>query len=158
VLIDCVIALGVTMFAIFSASFTTYLEDFVDIVIVWIAPWAAIFLVDWFLRRSRYVPSELQKTGKDSMYYRKGGIFWPAIIAQVLGMFAAIEGLSATFHLPHWLNAITYNTDDSAGFGADFSIFLGVTVGAVVYLILATKSVHRQADEQDVLLKAEGLL
>ena len=69
VLIDCVIALGVTMYAIFSSSFTTYLEDFVDIVIVWIAPWAAIFLVDWALRRFRYVPSELQNTGPTSLYW-----------------------------------------------------------------------------------------
>ena len=107
VLIDCVIAFGVTMWAIFSSSFTQYLSDFVDIVIVWIAPWCAIFLVDWVLRRYRYVPSELQKTGRDSLYWRKGGIFWPALVAQVVGMFAAISALSATFHLPHWLNEVT---------------------------------------------------
>ena len=71
-----------------------YLQDFVDIVIVWIAPWSAIFLVDWALRRYRYVPSELQKTGRDSLYWRHGGIFWPAIVAQVIGMFAAISALS----------------------------------------------------------------
>jgi hypothetical protein len=35
---------------------------------------------------------------------------------------------------------------------------LGIAVGAVVYLILAGGSVRKQADEQDVLLKAEGLL
>ena len=98
VLIDCVIALGVTMYAIFSSSFTTYLEDFVDIVIVWIAPWCAIFLVDWALRRYRYVPSELQKTGRDSLYWRNGGVFWPAIMAQVIGMFAAIS--APVGHLP----------------------------------------------------------
>ena len=73
VLIDCAIALGVTMWAIFSGSFTEYLSDFVDIVIVWIAPWCAIFLVDWVLRRYRYVPSELQKTGRDSLYWRRWG-------------------------------------------------------------------------------------
>ncbi len=158
VLIDCVIALGVTMYAIFSSSFTTYLEDFVDVVIVWIAPWAAIFLTDWILRRYRYVPSELQKTGRDSLYWRKGGIFWPALVAQLIGMFAAISGLSATFHLPTWLNLVTYHTRDAYGFGADFSIFLGMGVGALVYLILATRSVRRQADAQDQLLREEGLL
>ncbi len=158
VLVDCVIALGVTMYAIFSSSFTTYLEDFVDIVIVWIAPWCAIFLTDWVLRRYRYVPSELQKTGRDSLYWRKGGVFWPALVAQLVGMFAAISALSATFHLPTWLNLVTYHTRDAYGYGADFSVFMGMGVGAVVYLILATRSVRRQADAQDQLLKEEGLL
>jgi purine-cytosine permease-like protein len=158
VIVDCVIALGVTMYAVFNASFSTYLSDFVDVVIVWIAPWSAIFLVDWVLRRYRYVPSELQKTDKSSMYWRSGGVFWPAIIAQVVGMFAAISALSATFTLPHWLNEITFHTTDyPANFGADFSVFLGMGVGAVVYLVLATKSVRRQADEQDDLLKSEGI-
>jgi nucleobase:cation symporter-1, NCS1 family len=158
VLIDCVVALGVTMYAIFSASFTTYLEDFVDVVIVWIAPWFAIFMVDWVLRRYRYVPSELQKTGRDSLYWRSGGIFWPALIAQVVGMFAAIEALSATFHLPHWLNEVTFHTQDSYGYGADFSVYMGMAVGALVYLVLSFVSVRKQADEQDALLRTEGLL
>jgi purine-cytosine permease-like protein len=154
VLVDCVIALAVTMYAVFSSSFTTYLEDFVDVVIVWIAPWAAIYLVDWALRRYRYVPAELQKTAKNSLYYRSGGIFWPAIIAQVIGMFAAITGLSATFTLPHWLNEITYHTEDAYHYGGDFSVFLGMGVGALVYLILAWGGVRKQADEQDKLLDA----
>jgi hypothetical protein len=73
-------------------------------------------------------------------------------------MFAAISALSATFTLPHWLNEITFHTTDyPANFGADFSVFLGMGVGAVVYLVLATKSVRRQADEQDDLLKSEGI-
>jgi NCS1 family nucleobase:cation symporter-1 len=158
VLIDCVIALVVTMYAVFSSSFTTYLQDFVDIVIVWIAPWSAIYLVDWVLRRYRYVPSELQKTGRDSLYWRKGGVFWPALMAQVIGMYAAISALSVTFHLPNWLNPVTYNTRDSYGYGADFSVFFGMGVAAVVYLILATRKVRKEADAQDQLLREEGLL
>ncbi len=158
VLIDCVIAFAITMWAIFSASFTEYLSDFVDIVIIWIAPWCAIFLVDWALRRYRYVPSELQKTGRDSLYYRNGGFFWPALIAQVVGMFAAISALSATFHLPHFLNLVTYHTRDSFGFGGDFSIFFGMGVGGAVYLLLATRSVRAQAATQESMLREEGLL
>ncbi len=144
VVVDCVIALGITMYAIFSSSFTTYLEDFVDIVIVWIAPWCAIFLVDWALRRFRYVPSELQNTGRTSLYWNRGGVFWPAIVAQVIGMFAAFSALSATFHLPQWLNEVTYHNN-----GADFSIFLGMGVGGGVYYLLAHRAVAKQADAQE---------
>jgi nucleobase:cation symporter-1, NCS1 family len=141
------------MYAIFSSSFTTYLEDFVDIVIVWIAPWVAIYLVDWALRRFRYVPSELQNTGPTSMYWNSSGVFWPAIIAQVIGMFAAISALSATFSLPHWLNEVTYHNN-----GADFSIFLGMAVAGVVYYLLAHAKLSREADAQEELLREEGLL
>jgi nucleobase:cation symporter-1, NCS1 family len=158
VLVDCAIALGVTMYAIFSASFTQYLSDFVDIVIIWIAPWSAIFLVDWILRRYQYVPSELQKTGRDSLYWRRGGIHWPAWVAQLIGMFAAISALSATFHLPTWLNLVTYHTRDAFGFGADFSIFFGMGVGGLVYLVLALRGVRKEAAAQTSLLREEGLL
>ena len=151
VVIDCVLCLGITMFAIFNTSFSTYLKDFVDIVIVWIAPWAAIFLVDWVLRRYRYVPAELQRTDKDGLYYRNGGVFWPAIIAQLVGMYAALTALSPAppLSFKHWLNPITYATRDSFGYGADFSIFLGMGVGALVYVVLGWNGVRKQADEQD---------
>ena len=148
VVIDCILCLGITMVAVFDTSFGTYLKDFVDVVIVWIAPWAAIFLVDWVMRRYRYVPAELLRTDKGGLYYRNGGVFWPAIIAQLVGMFAAISGLSATFSLPHWLNEITY-TSSPSGFGADFSVFLGMGVGALVYVVLGWNGVRKQADEQD---------
>ena len=152
VLIDCAVALVITMYAVFSSSFTTYLTDFVDLVIVWIAPWGAIYLVDWALRRYRYVPAELQRTDKGGLYYRSGGYYWPAMIAQLVGMYAAISALSTTFHLPTWLNPITFYTHDSYGYGADFSVFLGVAVAALVYLALAWKGVRAQADEQDRVL------
>jgi nucleobase:cation symporter-1, NCS1 family len=162
VLIDCAIALGVTMWAIFSGSFTEYLSDFVDIVIIWIAPWCAIFLVDWALRRFMYVPSELQNTGRTSLYWRKGGIFWPAWVAQIVGMYAAISALYVNptyyFRVPTWLNEITDHTQDAYHHGGDFSVFMGLGVAALVYLVLAYGKVGREADAQGRLLREEHLL
>jgi nucleobase:cation symporter-1, NCS1 family len=156
VVIDCIIALVVTMWATFDSSFSTYLKDFVDVVIVWIAPWAAIFLVDWAMRRYRYAPLELQRTDRGSLYYRHGGIAWAAIVAQVVGMYAAISALSATFDLPQWLNPVTYATRDAYGYGADFSIYLGMGVAGLLYFLLGWRSVRAQADRQDQLLAALG--
>jgi purine-cytosine permease-like protein len=157
VLIDCFLAFLVTLFAIFNSSFHTYLTDFVDLVSVWIAPWFAIFMVDWAMRKYRYVPSELQRTDRGSLYYGAGGVFWPAIIAQVVGMYAAISALSTTFHMPRWLNPIVYATRDSYGYGADFSVFLGIAVGGLLYLALAWKGVRAQTERQDTMLaNAQG--
>ncbi len=156
--IDSVVCLAITIYAVFNSSFNAYLKDFVDVVIIWIAPWVAIYLVDWALRRYRYVPNELQKTGRDGLYYRKNGFYWPAIIAQVLGMIAAMTGLNPTFSVPTWMNPIAAATGSDSFTRADFSIFLGIAVGGLVYLALAWKGVHAQADTQDELLEAQGLL
>jgi NCS1 family nucleobase:cation symporter-1 len=162
VLIDCVIALGVTMWAIFSGSFTEYLSDFDDLVIVWIAPWCAIFLVDWAMRRFTYVPSELQKTGRNSLYWRKGGIFWPAWIAQIIGMYAAISALYVNptyyFRVPRWMNEVTDHTQDAYHYGGDFSVFFGLGVAALVYLVLAWRPLHKEAARQEEMLKEQSLL
>ncbi len=160
VIIDSALCLVITLYAIFNASFSQYLKDFVNLVIIWIAPWVAIYLVDWWMRRSRYVPAELQRTDKEGLYYRKGGVFWPAIVAQAVGMFAAITGLAATppIVLPHWLNSVYVATKDSYGYGADFSIFMGMAVAGLIYLGLGWRGVKRQADRQDEMLSAAGLL
>jgi purine-cytosine permease-like protein len=153
VMIDTVVCVAITFYAVFNSSFSGYLKDFVALVIIWIAPWMAIYLVDWALRRYRYVPGELQKTTSDGLYYRRGGIWWPAIIAQFVGMVAAMSALYPTFSVPTWVNPITVHTG-----GADFSIFMGIAVGGLLYLVLAWRGVRAQADRQDEMLRAEGLL
>jgi purine-cytosine permease-like protein len=143
VMIDTVICCGITIYAIFDSSFHNLLEDFADAVICWIAPWCAIFLVDWILRRYRYVPSELQKTDRSSIYWHHGGVHWPGIIAQTLGTIGAVMALDTLFYVSPISNATG---------GADFSIFMGLGVGGLSYLLLAGHSVRREAREHAALL------
>ena len=149
VLIDCALALAFTMWAVFNLSFNHFLSDFVDLVIIWIAPWSAIFLVDWVLRRLRYAPGELQRTDRGSLYWSSGGIHWPAIGAQLFGMVCAMVALNPSFHVPSWMNPVTIHTG-----GADFSVFTGMAGGALAYLLLGWRGVRRQAVRQDELLAA----
>jgi purine-cytosine permease-like protein len=151
VIIDSVICLGVTIYAVFDTSFNTYIKDFVDAVIIWIAPWVAIYLVDWGMRKWRYVPSELQRTDRGSLYWSRGGVHWPAIIAQVVGMVASMAALFPTFSVPSWMNPITVHTG-----GADFSVFTGTFAGGIVYAALAWRSVGRQTQLQDAALAGTG--
>jgi purine-cytosine permease-like protein len=142
VLLDSAICLGITFYAVFDAHFSTLLKDFVDIVIIWIAPWCGIYLTDWLLRRRRSNAAALQQTGRASPYWAGGGVNWAAIAAQVLGGVAALQALSATFHIPTWLNSITSHNG-----GMDASVFLGFGVGSLAYLFLGSATVFRQEDE-----------
>jgi purine-cytosine permease-like protein len=116
------------------------------VVICWIAPFCAIFLVDWVLRRYRYVASDLQKTDRSSVYWRIGGVHWPGIVAQVLGSVAAVMALDTSFYV---------SPISSATGGADFSIFMGLGVGGLSYLILAGRSVRREELAHRALLEPE---
>ena len=150
VLIDTVICLGITSYAEFNSSFKTLLNDFVAVVICWIAPWVAIFLVDWALRRWRYVPLELQRTDRGGLYWRTGGVHWPAIVAQAAGSTASVLALDQLFYQGPIARA-------AGGGGADFSVFAGLFAGGLVYFVLACKSVRREAVAQDeLLLEANG--
>jgi purine-cytosine permease-like protein len=148
VVVDTVIAGGITTYAVFSSSFSTLLSEFVDGVIVWIGPWIAVFLVDWVLRRYRYVPAELQRTDRQGLYWRNGGIHWPGIIAQVGG---GVMSLLCLNEYPHYVGPIARA---AGGGGADFSVFAGLIVGGLLYLVFAWRGVRREADVQDQLLAA----
>jgi nucleobase:cation symporter-1, NCS1 family len=134
--IDTVVCGGFAAYAIFSSRFTTLLADFLLFIIVWLGPWCAIFLVDSWLRRNRYDPFALLNE-RGGRYFRHGGVFWPAIIAQVVGMVAAA----------FWLNAYSPYVSplSSRVSGSDFSVFMGLFFGGLVYWLLARKRVRAEA-------------
>ena len=144
VLLDSSICLAITFYAVFSSSFSTLLRDFVALVIVWIAPWCAVYLVDWLLRRGHYVPDQLKRTGPTSLYWAANGINVPALVALASGMIAALVTLNATVPMPAWLHPFASITASDpalgAASGADVSIFAGMLVAGVSYLIGARVS------------------
>jgi nucleobase:cation symporter-1, NCS1 family len=136
VAVDTVVCGAFAAYAVFSARFFSLLADFLLFIIVWLGPWCAIYLVDCLLRRNRY-DQEALLNERRGLYYRHGGVHWPAIIAQVLGMAAAAL----------WLNAYSpYVSPLSSRIGgSDFSVFMGLIVGGLTYLLLAGRSVRAEA-------------
>jgi nucleobase:cation symporter-1, NCS1 family len=138
--IDTVIAGGLATYAVFSSHFLLLLEDFLLFIILWLGPWCAIYLVDSWLRRNRYDHDALLNE-RGGRYFRNGGVHWPAIIAQVLGMVCAAL----------WLNAYSpyvgyFASRNGGSFGSDFSVFIGLFVGGAVYFLLARKSVRAEGE------------
>jgi len=139
VLLDSSICLVATLYAVLSSSFATLLRDFVALVIVWIAPWCAVYLVDWVLRRGRYDPIELGRSDPSSAYWSSGGVNVAALVAMVAGMVAALLTLNSTVPLPSWLHPFATVTATDATLGAasggDVSVFAGMLVASVAYLV-----------------------
>ncbi|HKD88650.1 MAG TPA: cytosine permease, partial [Streptosporangiaceae bacterium] len=139
VAIDTLVCAAFAGYAVFSNNFFGLLTGFLLYIILWLGPWCAIYLVDCWLRRNRYDTAALLDE-RGGRYFRNGGIHWPAIIAQVVG------GVCAYL----WLNASSGGTLASTGplssrnSGSDFSVFIGLFVGGVVYYLLARKSVQAE--------------
>jgi purine-cytosine permease-like protein len=137
VLLDTCVAGALTAFAIFSSGFNTFVTDFLLFMLIWIAPWVAIYLTDYFLRRGRYDSRSLLDP-RPGLYFRNGGLHRPGLVAQLIGMLAAASWLNA---YPAWMSPLTNHSG-----GADFSVFMGALFGGVIYWALARKTVPKEAD------------
>jgi len=134
VAIDTSICVVVTFIAIFSNSFYNLLSDFLLFVLIFFAPFVAIYLVDWGLRRGTYDSDGLQTT-KGGIYWRRGGVHLAGIISLVLGMVAASL----------WLNTSVYVGPLASRIGdSDLSWLVGALVGGLTYLIFAARRVRSE--------------
>ncbi len=71
------------------------------------------------------------------------GFHWPAIIAQVVGMVAALMWINAGFAFPAYTGPISNHFPGLAG--GDFSWAIGIVVGALLYWALAGRGVRQEA-------------
>ncbi|MDA8303086.1 MAG: cytosine permease [Actinomycetota bacterium] len=135
VLIDTVVAGGFAAYAVFSGRFSQLLADFILFIIVWLAPWFAIYFIDYLLRGRRYDPAALMDE-KGGLYFRRSGVHWPAVVAQAVGMLAAMAWLNAYSPYVSWLSS---HVD-----GSDFSVFMGLVFGGGTYFLLARKGIRQE--------------
>jgi len=144
VIIDTIVAGLVTTLVIFKGNFYTDLSGFLDYIVVWLAPWFGIMMVDSWLRRGRYDRNSLivQHGG---VYWRNGGVNWKALIAQAAGMFAAMMWIDAAFYVPAYTGPLS-----NATHGADFSWVVGILVGGIVYWVLSASSVKKEVAMHDL--------
>jgi nucleobase:cation symporter-1, NCS1 family len=140
VIVDMVIATIVAGITIFSSNFNRIYSDFLGLLIVWLSPWLAIYLVDWWLRRGRYDASALL-ADRGGRYWRGNGFHLPGVVAQIAGMVAACLWIDSTAFV---------GPLSSRSVGSDFSFFMGLVVGGGLYYLLARRSVAAEADLADV--------
>ncbi|BCL79273.1 allantoin permease [Ktedonobacteria bacterium brp13] len=135
--IDMVICTALAAIAIFSSNFNSLYGEFLSLLIIFLAPWCAIYLIDAWMRRNTYDVAGLFERGKGPYWY-KGGINPAGIIAQIVGMIASALWLNSTL-LQGPLSRLFNNSD--------MSVFTGFIVGGGLYWLLARFFVARKTTE-----------
>ncbi len=138
VLVDLVIATTIGGITIFSSNFNHLYSNFLSLLIAFLAPWLGVYGVDWLMRRGTYDAASLLNTTKTSRYWGSGGFNLAGVIAQIAGMAAACLWLSS----PAFVGPLSSRTQ-----GSDFSFFMGIIVGGLVYFVLARTKVRGEVNE-----------
>jgi NCS1 family nucleobase:cation symporter-1 len=131
-----------------SSSFLDNFENFLLLVLYFFIPWTAVNLVDYFIvRKGHYAIAEIFKP--DGIYGRWG---WRGILSYLVGFCAMLPFFSTGLYSGWVANA--------AG-GADYSLFVGLPVSAILYWWLCrsidTEAETRLAEEQADVLEREAL-
>src|ERR1700735_3114724 len=143
VIIDSVVCGVVVGIIVFHGNFYKDFAGFLLYIIVWLSAWFGVFITDYVLRRRRYDPASLAAE-RGGLYWRNGGVHWPAIIALAAGMVAALMWIDAAFDVPSYTGPISNHFPGLAG--GDFSWALGIIVSSLVYWALAARGVRKEAD------------
>ena len=139
VFIDAVISVGLASVALFIYNFSNVFTEFLGILVILLAPWSGVFVVDYLLRRGNYASDDLLLS-KGGSYWYSSGIGWRAIAALAVGVvMAALVANTALFQgfiAMHFLG------------GADLSPIVGFLLGAGVYYALAVSQVRKAISVQ----------
>jgi nucleobase:cation symporter-1, NCS1 family len=139
VVLDGVICAAVSVAVVLSGDFSTIVSDFLLFMIVWFAPWAAVFVVDHLLRRGRYDLAALAATGPRRRGWRSG---WRTGFGADFGTAGVVAQLAGMAAAALWLNTSVYvGTLSRLTGGLDLSVPAGLLVGGLAYLLLARRTV-----------------
>ncbi|GAB0117213.1 purine-cytosine permease family protein [Acidisoma sp. 7E03] len=127
---------AVRVVTVLNGQFYDLYELFLGYMVYWTAPWAAIVIVDYFMRDGRYDSADWMPW-KESAYWYTGGVFLPGVIAFVVGTAASLAfSNSPTFASPLMKTYL--------GWG-DLSFEVGLVSAGLIYFFLARGALSRQS-------------
>ncbi len=125
---DVVVSMAITLYILFVQDFSTALDNFIALLVVWVGPFGGVWICDGFLRRGSYDARAIHSKNRDTgRYWGWHGLNPAGGIALAAGM--AIAAL--TMRSPLYEGPIA-----TALGGADLSWILGFPVSALSYGLL----------------------
>jgi purine-cytosine permease-like protein len=129
--LDTIVSTAIVLYILLVQDFTTVLHHFVALLVVWLAPFAAVWLTDGLMRRWQYEPDEIHDISRHSAYWGWHGVNLHGWIALIAGVVVCLLTIHApTLHGP---------VSEALG-GADLTWTLGPLTSAALYWALARGS------------------
>ncbi|NTY59082.1 cytosine permease [Mycolicibacterium sphagni] len=144
--VDTVISTAIVLYVLFVQDFTTALNDFVALMIVWLAPFAGVWLTDGILRRWHYDPVAVHAVKR-----HQGSVYWGWNGVNLRGFSALLAGVAAcllTINAPVYQGPISRLLN-----GADLTWIVGFVVSGLTYWGLS-RIADRAGDAESPLLAA----
>ena len=127
-MLDTVVSTAMVLYIVLVQDFTTVLHHFVALLVVWLAPFAAVWMTDALMRRWQYEPEEIHDVGPSGAYWGWHGINPRGWIALVAGIVVCLLTINAP---------ILHGPVSNALAGADLTWTVGPLVSAATYWVLA---------------------
>jgi purine-cytosine permease-like protein len=112
---------------VFFHNFYDLLVEYLSFLILWIAPFAGVYLADMFLRRNTYDPQGLITMGSGPYWYNRG---WNVrgVVAFGLGIIAGALFINAAVWQGPLIGLVG---------GGDISALAGLAVGFLAYYFMS---------------------
>ncbi len=136
-MLDVIVSTSITLYLLFVQDFSTALNDFIALLVVWVGPFGGVWICDAYLRRGRYDPGAIHsKAGAAGRYWGWRGLNPCGCIAILAGMAAAAMTMKSPLFDGPLATALG---------GADLSWILGFPTSALVYGTLVLVRERRAA-------------
>ncbi len=123
--IDLVVSTAITLYVLLVQDFSTALNNFVALLVVWVGPFGGVWICDGFLRRGKFDFDAIHsRAGAAGRYWGWHGLNPAGCIALLAGMAAA----ALTMKSPLYDGPIALSLG-----GADISWIVGFPVSASIY-------------------------
>jgi nucleobase:cation symporter-1, NCS1 family len=128
---DGIVAVSLTIYALFISNFFDSLNNFLTLSIVVAGPCIAIYVTDSFIRRHKYDGLQLSDESPQSPFWYHNGVCWPGVVAEGVGAFAALLCINSPVLVGPVARALK---------GADLSAITGPVVAACVYFAMTRRA------------------
>jgi purine-cytosine permease-like protein len=126
--LDVAVATAMTLYLLFVENFSTALDNFVSLLMVWVGPYGGVWICDGFLRRGKYDPQAIHTPQAGGEYWGWRGINSTGYLAMAAGMVAAALSMKSPLYDGPLATLLG---------GTDLSWILGFPVSMVTYRLLS---------------------